>query len=57
MKKIYFHLFSQLKTLHKGAVIINAGGALEDISKLMVNVSWPLGLSKYFFMAPPFRYQ
>jgi hypothetical protein len=29
------------------------GGGAEDISKLMVNFSWPLILSKYFFHAPP----
>jgi hypothetical protein len=32
------------------------GGGPEDISELVVNFSWPLILSKYFFMAPPFRY-
>jgi hypothetical protein len=36
-----------------GAVIINAGGEAEDICKLMVNFSWPLILSKYFFIPPP----
>jgi hypothetical protein len=29
------------------------GGGPEDISKLMVNFSWPLIPSKYFFMPPP----
>jgi hypothetical protein len=28
------------------------GGGAEDISKLMVNFSWPLILSKYFFHCP-----
>jgi hypothetical protein len=36
--------------------LLKPGGGLEDISKLVVNFSWPLILSKYFSMAPPFRY-
>jgi hypothetical protein len=33
--------------------LLMPGGGAEDISKLMVNFSWPLILSKYFFHAPP----
>ena len=29
--------------------LLMPGGGAEDISKLMVNFSWPLILSKYFF--------
>jgi hypothetical protein len=36
--------------------LLMPGGGPEDISKLVVNFSWPLILSKYFFMAAPFRY-
>jgi hypothetical protein len=42
--------------LRREQPLLMLGGGPQDISELVVNFSWPLILSKYFFMAPPFRY-
>jgi hypothetical protein len=45
-----------LGKLREQSLLMPGWGGAEDISKLMVNFSWPLILSKYFFHAPPFKY-
>ena len=42
----------QSDTLREQSLLM-PGGGLEDISKLVVNFSWPFILSKYFHSPPP----